>query len=120
MVSFTRRHRLLAGFLTKLKRQVSTRSKAHVLDPAAGAAAFLVPAAARMMKAIGSCTPAVALQNISARIRGYEIDPFAAWMGQVFIEAAILPVITAANRRPADLIAVCDSLKVETRPVLIL
>jgi len=75
-------------------------SKAHILDPAAGAAAFLVPAAARLMKAIGPCTPAVAIRNISTRIRGYEIDPFAAWMGQVFIEAAILPVLTLAHDRP--------------------
>ncbi len=87
-------------------------SKAHVLDPAAGAAAFLVPAAARLMKTLGPCTPAVAIRNISARIRGYEIDPFAAWMGQVFIEAAILPVLTLARRRP-DCITVCDSLKIE-------
>src|SRR5579859_1920071 len=90
-------------------------SKAHILDPAAGAAAFLVPAAIRLMKSMASCAPAVTLQNISARIRGFEIDPFSAWMGQVFIEAAIMPVIVAANRKPADLITVCDSLKVETR-----
>ncbi len=85
-------------------------SKAHILDPAAGAAAFLIPAAARLMKTLGACTPAVAIRNISARIRGYEVDPFAAWMGQVFIEAAILPVLTLAHRRP-DCITVCDSLK---------
>jgi adenine-specific DNA-methyltransferase len=87
-------------------------SKTHILDPAAGAAAFLVPAAVRLMKTMGSCTPAVAIRNISARIRGYEIDPFAAWMGQVFIEAAILPVLTLARGRP-DCITVCDSLKTE-------
>jgi adenine-specific DNA-methyltransferase len=88
-------------------------SKAHILDPAAGAAAFLIPAAARLMETMASCEPAVALQNISARVRGYEIDPFAAWMGQVFIEAAILPIIAAANRRPGTFITVCDSLKME-------
>jgi adenine-specific DNA-methyltransferase len=89
-------------------------SRAHILDPAAGAAAFLVPAAVRLMTAIGDCAPAVAIRNISARIRGYEIDPFAAWMGQVFIEAAVLPVITIADRRP-ECITVCDSLKTDKR-----
>ncbi len=89
-------------------------SKAHILDPAAGAAAFLVPAAVRLMKAIGACAPAVAIRNISARIRGFEIDPFAAWMGQVFIDAAALPIITLANRRP-ECITVCDSLKTDKK-----
>lgn len=88
-------------------------SDAHVLDPAAGAGAFLVPAAQRILKSLGTCTPAFALQNLSARIRGCELDAFAAWMGQVFIEAAVLPVINAAKRRPGSFIAVCDSLKVE-------
>jgi adenine-specific DNA-methyltransferase len=87
-------------------------SKTHILDPAAGAGAFLVPAAARLMKTMGPCTPAVAIRNISARIRGYEIDPFAAWMGQVFIEATILPVLALAHGRP-ECITVCDSLKAE-------
>ena len=89
-------------------------SRAHILDPAAGAAAFLIPAALRLMRTIGACAPAVAIRNISARIRGYEIDPFAAWMGQVFIEAAVLPIITLADRRP-ECIAVCDSLKTNKR-----
>ncbi len=89
-------------------------SAAHILDPAAGAAAFLVPATARLMKALGGCDPAVAIRNISARIRGYEIDPFAAWMGQVFIEAAVLPTITLAGRRP-ECITVCDSLETDAK-----
>jgi len=89
-------------------------STAHILDPAAGAAAFLVPATARLMRTMGGCDPAVAIRNISTRIRGYEIDPFAAWMGQVFIEAAVLPTITLADRRP-ECITVCDSLKMETQ-----
>jgi adenine-specific DNA-methyltransferase len=88
-------------------------SKAHILDPAAGAAAFLVPAAARLLPSMAGCSPAVALQNLCSRLRGFEIDPFSAWMGQVFIEAAILPLIEAANRRPSDFITVRDSLKVE-------
>lgn len=89
-------------------------SRGHVLDPAAGAAAFLVPATVRLMRAIGDCAPAVAIRNLSARIRGYEIDPFAAWMGQVFIEAAVLPIITRADRRPECFI-LCDSLKTDKR-----
>jgi adenine-specific DNA-methyltransferase len=66
------------------------------------------------MKTIGGCDPAVAIRNISARIRGYEIDPFAAWMGQVFIEATVLPTMALADRRP-ECITVCDSLTTGTK-----
>lgn len=90
-------------------------SRARVLDPAAGAGVFLVLAARRMIKALGpACSPAVAVQNLSARLHGFELDPFAAWMAQVFIEAEALPVVTAAARRLPPVIKVCDSLQLET------
>ena len=85
-------------------------SNARVLDPAAGAGAFLIPAARRMLRALGPCAPAVAIQNLSARLRGHELDPFAAWMAQVFIEAEVLPLVRASGRRPASFITVGDSL----------
>lgn len=87
-------------------------SRAHVLDPAAGAGAFLVPVARRMLKALGPCAPAVAVQNLSARLRGFELDPFTAWMAQVFVEAEALPFIVASGRRPASIVTVCDSLSI--------
>ncbi|ATS24103.1 RNA methyltransferase [Xanthomonas phaseoli pv. phaseoli] len=87
-------------------------SRAHVLDPAAGAGAFLVPAARRLLKSLGDCSPAVAIHNLSARLRGFELDPFAAWMAQVFVEAAALPLIVACGRRPTAVLTVCDSLSI--------
>lgn len=86
---------------------------AHVLDPAAGAAAFLVPAAERMLATLGNCTPAFAIRILSTRLRGCEIDPFAAWMGEVFLEAVALPVLVRASHRLSNVITVCDSLKLE-------
>ena len=88
-------------------------ASARVLDPAAGAGAFLIPAARRMLRALGPCSPAVAIQNLSTRLRGYELDPFSAWLAQVFIEAELLPLIVASGRRPASFITVCDSLDVQ-------
>lgn len=85
-------------------------ARAHVLDPAAGAGAFLVAAARRMIDALGDCDPAVAVQNLGARLRGYELDPFSAWLAQVFIEAEVLPQVAASGRRLAAVITVCDSL----------
>jgi adenine-specific DNA-methyltransferase len=89
-------------------------SAARVLDPAAGAAAFLVPAAQRLLRTLPPCAPAFAVQTLSVRIRGFERDPFAAWLGQVFIEAVALPLIAESGRRPAPVITVCDSLTVDT------
>lgn len=83
---------------------------AKVLDPAAGAGAFLVPAAQRLLRALDDCEPALVVQNLSARIRGYELDPFAAWLGHVLIEVAALPAMIAAGRRLSALVAVRDSL----------
>ena len=84
---------------------------ANVLDPAAGAGAFLIPAVQKISEAIANSAPAIALQNISTRIRGFEIDPFAAWLAQVFLEAVLLPTIEAAGRRPRMMIDVCNTLE---------
>lgn len=90
---------------------------AHVIDPAAGAGAFLIPAARRMLDALSDCTPAVALQNLSARLRGYEIEPFSAWMAQVFVEAEALPVVLKSGRRLSPIVSVCNSLEVKAEGV---
>lgn len=86
-------------------------ARARVLDPAAGAGAFLAPVALRMLRALGDCAPPIAIQSLNARLRGRELDPFSAWLGAVFIDTAALPWITAAGRRPEALIEVRDSLK---------
>jgi adenine-specific DNA-methyltransferase len=85
-------------------------SKAHILDPAAGAGAFLVPAVARVLDSMGNCAPAIAVQNINARLRGFELDAFAAWLTEVFVEVAALKVVATSGRRIGKLIEVCDSL----------
>ncbi len=83
---------------------------ARILDPAAGAGAFLIPAAQRLLRTFERSAPATALQRLCERLRGFELDPFAAWLGQVFIEAAALPLIAESGQRPSQLITVCDSL----------
>jgi adenine-specific DNA-methyltransferase len=85
-------------------------AKAHVLDPAAGAGAFLVPAAARILDSLGNCAPAVAVQNINARLRGFELDAFAAWLTEVFVEVAALEVVVTSGRRIGNIVEVRDSL----------
>lgn len=72
---------------------------ARVLDPAAGCGAFLVPVALRMAKALKGTEPALALRSIAHRLRGLELDPVAAWISGVMVEAALLPLIRAGGQR---------------------
>ncbi len=72
---------------------------ARVLDPAAGCGAFLVPVALRMAKALKGTEPALALRSIANRLRGLELDPVAAWISGVMVEAALLPLVRAGGQR---------------------
>lgn len=83
----------------------------RALDPACGGGAFLAPVARRMLEAAGHCSPAVLLKNIAVRLRGYEIDPFSAWLSQVALDAILLPVSRKARRPAPELITVCDALE---------
>jgi adenine-specific DNA-methyltransferase len=74
---------------------------ARVLDPACGGGAFLVGAAARMMSALGGVEPAIALQSIAARLRGFELDPFGAWLAQEMVGVVLQPLRPARQNLPA-------------------
>ncbi len=84
---------------------------ARVLDPACGAGAFLIAAATRMMAAHATTDPALALRRIGLDLRGFEIDPFAAWLAQALLEAALAPLARAAGRPVPQMVAVRDSLE---------
>lgn len=84
---------------------------ATVLDPACGGGAFLAPVARRILQALGHCEPRILLQNVAQRLRGYEIDPFAAWLSQVALDAVLLPVTSACGRRLPTIVTVCDTLR---------
>lgn len=84
---------------------------ARVLDPACGGGAFLTPVAQRIIDALPECSPAILIENIGNRLRGYEIDPFAAWLSQVSLDAVMLPVSRLAGRRLPVVVTVCNSLQ---------
>jgi len=50
----------------------------RVLDPACGGGAFLTAIALRILDALDNRRPDVVMDHIESRIRGFEIDPFAA------------------------------------------
>ncbi|QXZ87806.1 HsdM family class I SAM-dependent methyltransferase [Rhizobium tumorigenes] len=83
----------------------------RVLDPACGGGAFLAPAARRILDALPDVTPAILVENIGSRLRGYEIDSFAAWLSQVTLDAVMLPVCRKAGRSLPVVVTVCDTLK---------
>ena len=88
---------------------------ARVLDPACGGGAFLGPVAQRMAKSLReSKTAKRKLESIQNRLRGFELDPFAAWMSQVFLEVTLFDLCVEARIRLRTLVSVCDSL--EQRP----
>lgn len=86
-------------------------TRCKVLDPACGGGAFLAPVARRILEELPDVTPAILVKNIAGRLRGYEIDPFAAWLSQVTLDAVMLPVCRRAGRRLPVVVTVCDSLQ---------
>lgn len=86
-------------------------SHATVIDPACGGGAFLAPAAIRMLKKDKGSSPEWIFRRISRRLKGIEIDPFAAWMSSVLLESVLMPLCVKAKRRlPEDTIIVGDAL----------
>jgi adenine-specific DNA-methyltransferase len=69
----------------------------RILDPACGGGAFLAPLALKLVKESPDKNFSVILEDIEARLKGYEIDCFAAWMSMVFLDAALLDIYIAAS-----------------------
>ncbi|MCB1132534.1 MAG: N-6 DNA methylase [Verrucomicrobiae bacterium] len=105
----------IAGRLLDLvEEQGVDWSRATVLDPACGGGAFVSAVAERVRGHLtGRMTPSERIEQVGLRVRGYEIDPFSAWMSQVFAEAVMLPDCRAASTRLPRLVNVCDSLSPE-------
>jgi len=81
-----------------------------VIDPSCGAGGFLIEAADRMITALGPAEPAIVVASVSARLRGWDLDPFAAWLAHVGVEALLLPQVTASGKRLAAITEARDSL----------
>ena len=85
-------------------------STARVLDPACGGGAFLVGVAKRMIAALRGTDSAIVLQNVGARLRGFETDPFGVWLGQAMLQTAMHEFLSAPNRTLAPIVEKRDSL----------
>ncbi len=81
------------------------------IDPSCGGGAFLVEAAARMVAAMSKADPAIIVAAAGARLRGWDIDPFACWLAQVVVEAALLPQVVASRKRLPQITECLDALR---------
>ena len=84
---------------------------ARVLDPACGGGAFLSPLAQRMAASLDDRPTEEMLAEIERRLLGFEIDSFAAWMSQVFLDVTLAEHYVKAGRRLKPLVQVCDTLE---------
>lgn len=92
--------------------------KARVLDPACGGGAFLLPVAMRMRKSLHGMSAGEQLTSITSRLRGFEIDPFAAWLTQTWLEIALADLSESSGLPVPDLVEVCDTLDQKPDTVL--
>ena len=83
----------------------------RVLDPACGGGAFLSPVARRMAESLEDCSPRSALKSIQHRLQGFELDPFAAWMSQVFVDVTLSDLCREARTRLRSVVRVCNALE---------
>ncbi len=83
---------------------------ARVLDPACGGGAFLSPVARRMAECLKDRSANAALRDIQRRLIGFELDPFAAWMSQVFLDVTLGGLYGEPGIRLRSVVRVCDSL----------
>ena len=82
----------------------------RVLDPACGGGAFLAPVAAKIARENRGMSPIRLVKAIAERLRGFEIDPFSAWVSQVFLEATLMKLCRKADERVSNVVEVCNSL----------
>lgn len=85
-----------------------------ILDPACGGGAFLAPLALKIIKESTGQEPLEIVEDIQQRLKGYEIDNFAAWMSMVFLDAALLDIYKKTGRRIKNIVDVRDTLTYAT------
>lgn len=102
---------LTSRLLDLLTEHGADWATARVLDPAAGAGAFLLGAAERMLAAMRSAEPAFVLRQLDTRLVGLEIDAYAAVLAQGCLEIRLADLIRDSGKAIPQFVRVCDSLE---------
>ena len=107
----------LAEFIAQRETEAGTDwHRARVLDPACGAGATLLPALRRLLAAQPDLASDVVLDEVAARLHGMDLDPGAAWIAQILIDAFLLPWSLRAGRAAPQIVTVADSLHTGLAP----
>ncbi len=101
---------LVSRLLDNAEAAGHTWTAGKAVDPSCGGGAFLIDAASRIVKALGPAEPAFVIAAVSARLRGWDLDPFAAWLSHVCVEAVLLPQVVASGKRLSPVAEARDSL----------
>jgi len=83
---------------------------ARVLDPAAGAGAFIIPIVERVLEQSAHVDREMLVRSLSARIQGWELDPFAAWLSNSFVRMAVAKSVGAVASELGKIVLARDSL----------
>lgn len=86
-------------------------SASRVLDPACGGGAFLLPVALKMRAALTDMGSQALLEYLGDHLQGFEIDPFAAWLTQAWLEIAFADELIDAKTAFPAVVNVRDSLQ---------
>lgn len=85
-------------------------ASSSIADPACGGGAFLAPIALRVLSAINFLSPEEQLQHLEQNLKGYEIDPFSAWLTEIFLQIAVKDIMNLAGRRINSMVTICDTI----------
>lgn len=88
---------------------------ARILEPACGGGGLILEIAQRILNEVSDQSNAQILSHLSRRLVGYEIDPFAAWLAQVAMDA-ILCRHCDSGQMPPTLIRICNTLDQSAEP----
>ncbi len=102
---------LIDRLLTMAEEAGISWRTARVLDPACGGGAFLLAIARRMVEALADTAPTFVLQQLGARLRGVDIDPFGAWLAQTMLEVTLRDVASVARKSVPHMVESRDSLE---------
>jgi adenine-specific DNA-methyltransferase len=84
---------------------------AKVIDPSSGGAAFLSPLCRRMIDLERFPNPNDAVNDLTHRLKGVEVDPFAAWLSQFLLDCELALIVPSA-RRPRAIVQIADALRI--------
>lgn len=101
---------LTSRLISKAQEHGVDWKSATIIDPACGGGAFLAPVALKMAETLKDKKPSQVILHLRSHLTGWEIDPFGAWLTQVFIEVALADILAKSDIELGPMVKVCDSL----------